>query len=77
MDMKTSGAAGHKKLVRLVNFFSFGLEEARENLEIEILSVLRRSGANRSSEDAITAALNGTALESSSPRAVEVYRGSK
>ncbi|OAE19473.1 hypothetical protein AXG93_1040s1370 [Marchantia polymorpha subsp. ruderalis] len=53
ISMKINGAAGHKQLVRLVNSFSSGLEEACENLEIEILSMLRRLGADGSSEDAV------------------------
>lgn len=74
MGMKISGAAGHKQLVRLIKSFSSGLEEARENLELEILSVLRRLGADGSLEYVVTAASDGTALESCSPRAVERSR---
>lgn len=34
MGLKTSGTVRHLQLVRLVNSFSYGLEEARENLEL-------------------------------------------
>lgn len=61
MSMKTNGTAGHKQLVRLVNSFSFGLEEVRENLELEIVGVLRRLGADGSSEDVVTVASDGIA----------------
>ncbi|OAE24638.1 hypothetical protein AXG93_4863s1010 [Marchantia polymorpha subsp. ruderalis] len=74
MAMKTSGAAGHKQLIRLVNSFSSGLEEEQENLELEILSVLRRLRADGSSEDVVTAASDGNAPECSLPRAVEMSR---
>lgn len=67
-------AAGHKQLVKLVNSFSFGLKEARENLEIEILGVLRRLEADGSSDDTVTAASDGTASKSSLPWAVEISR---
>ncbi|OAE25836.1 hypothetical protein AXG93_2145s1350 [Marchantia polymorpha subsp. ruderalis] len=71
---KASGSAVHKQLVELVNSFSSGLEEARENIDIKIVNILRRLGANGSSEDAVTAASDGTAPESSSPYAVEMSR---
>lgn len=54
--MKINEAAAHKQLVRLVNSFSLGIEEALENLELEILRVLRRLEADGSSKDAVTAA---------------------
>lgn len=57
MSMKANGFAGHKQLVQLVNSFSSGLEEARESLEIEIVNVLRKLGADRSSENVVTAAV--------------------
>ncbi|OAE29953.1 hypothetical protein AXG93_669s1010 [Marchantia polymorpha subsp. ruderalis] len=77
MAMKTNGAAGHKQFVRLVNSFSFDFEESRKNLELEILSVLRRLGADGSSKDAVTAASDGTAPKSSLPRTVEMSRSSE
>lgn len=77
MSMKVSGSAKHKQLVQLVNFFSSRLEEARESLEIEIVSMLRRLEANKSSEDAVTSASDDTAPESSLPRAVELFRSSE
>lgn len=67
MSMKVSGSAGHKQLIRIVNSFSSRLEEARESVEIEIASVLRRLGADVSSEDVVTVASDGTAPKSSSP----------
>lgn len=36
MSAKTNGSAGHKQIEELVNSFSKGLEEARQNVEIEI-----------------------------------------
>lgn len=52
------------------------LEEARENVEIEIVNVLRRLGADGSSEDAVIATSDGTAPESSLLHAVEMLRRS-
>lgn len=54
MGLKTSGTVGHQLLVRLIHSFSSGLEEARENLEIKILGVLRRLGVYGSSKNAVT-----------------------
>lgn len=51
--------------------------EAQENVELEILNVLLRLGADVSSEDAITATSDGTAPDSSSPQAVTIPRTSK
>lgn len=62
MSTKTNRIVGHKQLVRLVNSFSSGLEETRENLELEILGVLRRLATYGSSKDVVTAASDGTAL---------------
>lgn len=76
VSAKISGSAGHKQLVELVNSFSSRLEEAQENIEIEILNVLRRLGADVSLDDAVTATSDGTAPESSSPRVVEIPRPS-
>lgn len=42
MCAKASGSTGHKQLVELVHSFTEGLEETRENVEIEIVNVLRR-----------------------------------
>lgn len=79
MVLKTSGTVGHQLLARLIHSFSSGLEEARENLEIKILGMLRRLGVYGSSKNAVTvtAALDAIASESSSPRAVEMSRSSK
>lgn len=66
MSAKTGGSVGHKQMVELVDSFSDGFVEARENVELEILKVLRRLGADVSSNDAITATSDGTAPESSS-----------
>lgn len=67
MSMKANGSAGHKQLVQSINSFSSGLEEARENVDMEIVNVLRRLGADISSEDVVTVASNDTQLKSSSP----------
>lgn len=72
--MKTNKTAWHMQLVRLVNSFYSELEEAQENLEIEILCVLRRLGADESSKDDVIAASDGTALESNLPRAAKMSR---
>lgn len=77
MSMKINGTGRHRQLIRLVNSFSSGLEEARENLQIKILGVLRRLGSDGSSEGALIAASDGIAPESSSSRAVEMSRRSK
>lgn len=71
MGLKTSGTIQHHQLVRLVKSFSSGLEDARQNLELEILGVLHRLGADGSSEDAVTAASYGSAPDGGLPRAVE------
>ncbi|OAE32385.1 hypothetical protein AXG93_3671s1040 [Marchantia polymorpha subsp. ruderalis] len=44
MSAKTSGPVGHKQIVELVNSFSEELNEARHNVEVEIVNVLRRLG---------------------------------
>ncbi|OAE31233.1 hypothetical protein AXG93_1293s1100 [Marchantia polymorpha subsp. ruderalis] len=77
MSTKASGYAEHKQLVELVNSFSSRLEDARENIQIEIVNVLRMLGADGSSEDAVDATSDGTAPKSSSPWAVEMFRRSK
>ncbi|OAE33100.1 hypothetical protein AXG93_1913s2020 [Marchantia polymorpha subsp. ruderalis] len=46
MSTKSSGFAGHKQIVELVEPFSDGLDEARKNVEIEIVNLLRRLGAD-------------------------------
>ncbi|OAE27751.1 hypothetical protein AXG93_4476s1020 [Marchantia polymorpha subsp. ruderalis] len=74
MSMKTNGTSGQKQLVRLLNSFSFGLEEIRENLELEILGVLRRLGADESLKHDVITASDDIAPESSSPRVVEMSR---
>ncbi|OAE32095.1 hypothetical protein AXG93_2573s1040 [Marchantia polymorpha subsp. ruderalis] len=55
MSTKTSGSAGHKQIVELVNSFSEGLNEARQNVEVEIVNVLCRIGEDVSYDDIITA----------------------
>ncbi|OAE33774.1 hypothetical protein AXG93_1671s1010 [Marchantia polymorpha subsp. ruderalis] len=78
MSMKINKTAAYKQLVRLVNSFSFGLEEAGENLELlRILGVLCRLGADGISKNAVIAALNDNAPEISLPRAVEMSRSSE
>lgn len=49
MSANTSWSVGHKQMVELANSFFDGLVEAQENVELEILNVLRRSGAYVSS----------------------------
>lgn len=72
MSAKTSGSAGHKQIVELVNTFSKGLNEARQNVEVEIVNVLRRIGIDVSSDDIVTATSDGTAPETDSPQAVDI-----
>ncbi|OAE27654.1 hypothetical protein AXG93_3286s1010 [Marchantia polymorpha subsp. ruderalis] len=48
MSAKTSGSAGHKQIVELVNTFSEELNEARQNVEVEIVNGFRRLGVDRS-----------------------------
>lgn len=50
-----------------MNSFSFALEEARENLGLEILGVLRKIGEDESSVDVVTAASIDFTLGDSSP----------
>ncbi|OAE28729.1 hypothetical protein AXG93_1617s1130 [Marchantia polymorpha subsp. ruderalis] len=72
MSIKASGSASQDQIEELVNSFSKGLEEARQNVELEILNVLHRLGAIVTSNDAITATSDGTAPESSLPQAVDI-----
>lgn len=72
MSNKASGSARHKQIVELVNSFSKGFAKARENVELEILNILRILGADVSSDDTVTATSNGTGPESSSREAVEI-----
>ncbi|OAE21954.1 hypothetical protein AXG93_242s1380 [Marchantia polymorpha subsp. ruderalis] len=72
MSAKTSGSAGHKQIVELVNTFSEELNEARQNVEVEIVNVLRRLGVDVSSDDTVTATSDGTALETDLPQAVDI-----
>lgn len=76
MGLKTSGTVGHWQLVRVVNFFSSGFEKTRENLEIKILGVLHRLGADGISENAgtVTVVSDGTMPYTTLPRAVEMSR---
>ncbi|OAE35046.1 hypothetical protein AXG93_3253s1120 [Marchantia polymorpha subsp. ruderalis] len=52
----TSEVAEHRQLGRMFNSFIFGLEETRENLELELATVLRRIGVDRSSTGVAIAA---------------------
>ncbi|OAE21274.1 hypothetical protein AXG93_868s1110 [Marchantia polymorpha subsp. ruderalis] len=46
MSAKTSGSAGRKHIVELVNTFLEVLNEARQNVEVQIVNVLRRLGVD-------------------------------
>ncbi|OAE35947.1 hypothetical protein AXG93_2094s1000 [Marchantia polymorpha subsp. ruderalis] len=72
MSAKTSGSAGHKQIVELVNTFSEVLNEARQNVEVEIVNVLRKLGVENSSYDAITVTSDGTTPETDLPQAVDI-----
>ncbi|OAE18994.1 hypothetical protein AXG93_2637s1120 [Marchantia polymorpha subsp. ruderalis] len=72
MSAKTSGSARHKHIVELVNTFSEGLNEARQNVEVEIVNVLLMIGVDVSSDDTVTATSDGTALETDSLQAVDI-----
>lgn len=72
MSAKSSGSAGHKQIVELVNSFSKELNETRQNVEVEIVNVLHRLGVESSSDDAVTVTSNGTELEADSPQAVDI-----
>lgn len=76
MELKTNGTIWHRLLVRLINSFSFGLEEAWENLEIENLGVLCWLGADESSEDAVIAVSNDYAPNDDLTWAVKLSRNS-
>ncbi|OAE27649.1 hypothetical protein AXG93_3337s1120 [Marchantia polymorpha subsp. ruderalis] len=72
MSPKTSGSAGHKQIVELVNTFSEELNEACQNVEVEIINVLRRLGVDVSLEDTVTVTSDGTTPETDSPQAVDI-----
>lgn len=72
MSTKASGSAEQKQIVEIVKTFFEELDEARQKVELEILNVLHRLGADVSSDDAVTVTSDGTAPESSSPQAVEI-----
>ncbi|OAE31109.1 hypothetical protein AXG93_1928s1020 [Marchantia polymorpha subsp. ruderalis] len=72
MSIKASRFVGQKQIVEIVKTFSEGLNEARENVEVEIANVLRRLGAESSLDDAVTVTSDGTASETNSPQAVEI-----
>ncbi|OAE31203.1 hypothetical protein AXG93_4240s1020 [Marchantia polymorpha subsp. ruderalis] len=72
MSTKASGSAGQKQIVEIVKTFLEGFDEARQNVELEILNVLRRLGAEISLDDTVTATSDGIALETDSPQAVEI-----
>lgn len=61
--MKASEVVEHQQLGRVVSSFMFGLEETRENLELEVTSVLRRIGVNKSSSGVATVASMNVALD--------------
>ncbi|OAE32996.1 hypothetical protein AXG93_4678s1000 [Marchantia polymorpha subsp. ruderalis] len=61
MSAKTSGPAGHKQIVELVNTFLEELNEARQNVEVKIVNVLCKLGVDVSSDDTVTATSDGTA----------------
>ncbi|OAE32851.1 hypothetical protein AXG93_1409s1180 [Marchantia polymorpha subsp. ruderalis] len=69
---KTSGSVRHKQIVELVNSFSEGFNEARQNVEVDIVNVLRRIAVYVSSNDTVTATSDGTALETDSPQDVDI-----
>ncbi|OAE23962.1 hypothetical protein AXG93_2836s1020 [Marchantia polymorpha subsp. ruderalis] len=72
MSTKASGSVGQKQIVEIVKTFPEGFDEVRQNVELEILNVLRRLGAWSSSDDAVTVTSDGTATETDSPEAVEI-----
>lgn len=72
MSAKTSGSAGHKQIVELVNSFLEELNEARQNVNVEIVNVLCRLGVKISSDDAVTITSDGTVPEANSPQAVDI-----
>ncbi|OAE34719.1 hypothetical protein AXG93_700s1010 [Marchantia polymorpha subsp. ruderalis] len=74
MSAKTSGSVEHKHIVELVNTFLEELNEARHNVEVEIVNVLRRLGVNVSSDDTVTATSDGTAPETDSPQTLSIVR---
>ncbi|OAE21419.1 hypothetical protein AXG93_3954s1090 [Marchantia polymorpha subsp. ruderalis] len=62
MSTKASGSVGQKQIVEIVKTFLEGFDEARQNAELEILNVLRRLEAEISSDNAVTATSDSTAL---------------
>ncbi|OAE18890.1 hypothetical protein AXG93_3022s1140 [Marchantia polymorpha subsp. ruderalis] len=72
MSAKINGSAGHKQIIELVNTFSEELNEARQNVEVEIVNVLRRIGVDVSSDDTVTTTSDGTASKTDSPQAVDI-----
>ncbi|OAE28913.1 hypothetical protein AXG93_4891s1020 [Marchantia polymorpha subsp. ruderalis] len=72
MEAKASGSVGHKQIVELVNSFSEELNEAGQNVEVEIINVLRRLGVDSSSDDAVTVTSDCTVLETDSFQAVDI-----
>ncbi|OAE22745.1 hypothetical protein AXG93_2035s1270 [Marchantia polymorpha subsp. ruderalis] len=67
MGLKTNRTVRHRQLIRLVNSFSSRLEEARKNLELDILVVLRSLGEDGSSTDAVTVASDESPPDGGSP----------
>ncbi|OAE30334.1 hypothetical protein AXG93_4201s1350 [Marchantia polymorpha subsp. ruderalis] len=61
MSTKGSGSVGHKHIVEIVKTFFEGFDKAHQNVELEIVNVLRRLGAENSLDDAVTATSDGTA----------------
>ncbi|OAE32386.1 hypothetical protein AXG93_3671s1050 [Marchantia polymorpha subsp. ruderalis] len=72
MSAKTNGSARHKQIIELVNTFSEGLNDARQNVEVEIVNMLRLLGVDSSSDDAVTVTSDGTTPKTNSPQAVEI-----
>lgn len=62
----------HKQIVELVNSFSEELNEARQNVEVEIVNVLRRLGVKSSSDDAVTVTSNGKVPEADSSQTIDI-----
>ncbi|OAE31237.1 hypothetical protein AXG93_2356s1020 [Marchantia polymorpha subsp. ruderalis] len=60
------------EIVELVNTFSEVLNESRQNVEVEIVNMLRRIGVDVSSHDAVTATSDGTAPQTDSSQAVDI-----
>ncbi|OAE18633.1 hypothetical protein AXG93_3810s1020 [Marchantia polymorpha subsp. ruderalis] len=55
MSTKANGSARQQQIVKIVKTFSEGFDHARQNVELEIINVLRRLGAEISLDNAITA----------------------